>query len=154
MRKKAQVSVEYMFIIGLAMTILIPGSMIFFKYSQSSNEGLVATQINRIGKNLIDTADSIYTVGKNSWTTMDTNFPESIFEMYIIEDAQELVIKYNTARGPTEAVFFSDTPIQGEHPRTDDTNIQDITPLFHPGMMHIKVESKGDVVIIGETVVV
>ncbi|MBU1767822.1 MAG: hypothetical protein KJ648_06960, partial [Candidatus Omnitrophica bacterium] len=108
MHKKAQISTEYMFIIGLAMAILIPGSVIFYQYTQTSNEQSIAAQINQIGKTIINNAETIYVVGKNSWTTLQISFPETIVDAYILDSEDELVIEYATQRGVTQAVFFAD----------------------------------------------
>ncbi|MBC8501126.1 MAG: hypothetical protein ISS25_04035 [Nanoarchaeota archaeon] len=141
--KKGQVSVEYLFILTMALAIIIPGSVLFYNYSKDSNEQLVASQINRIGKNIISSAEQMYTIGKDSWVTIEVNFPESTRDAYIVDDS-ELVITYQTTRGLTEAVFFTDITIKGAYPNTN------ISSQFHHGHMNIKIESKGDHVLIGE----
>jgi uncharacterized protein (UPF0333 family) len=139
--KKAQISVEYLLIIGMAMAILIPGTIMFYNYSKDSNDQLVSNQINRIGKNIIHNSEDMYVIGKDSWTTIDVNMPESATGAYIIEN--ELIIMYSTRRGITESVFFSDVPIVGLYSGN-------ISESFHSGAMKIKIESKGDHIVIGE----
>jgi uncharacterized Fe-S center protein len=143
---KGQVAVEYLFILALALAIIVPGSMLFFNYSKGSNEKLVASQINRIGNNIINHAEEMYTIGKNSWVTIDVNFPDSTEEVYTTPDNSELIIKYNTPRGITEAVFFTDAPILGSYEGY-------ISSEFHQGHMNLKIESKGDEVLIGEPII-
>ncbi|MFC2134079.1 class III signal peptide-containing protein [Bacteroidota bacterium] len=141
--RKGQISVEYLLIIGMALAILVPGSILFYNYSKNSNEQLVASQINRIGKNIISNAEQMYTIGKNSWVTLDISFPESTTDAYIV-DGSELVIKYQTTRGITESVFFTDITIEGLFSGN-------ISNPFHSGNMKIKIESLGDRVLIGES---
>lgn len=140
--RKGQISVEYLLIIGLAMAILVPGTMMFYNYSVDSNEKLVASQINRIGKNIMTNAEQMYTIGKDSWITIDVNFPETARSAYTVDNS-ELVITYSSGRGTTEAVFFSDIDIRGAYSN-------DLSPTFHAGNMKIRIESKGNYVLIGE----
>jgi len=140
--KKGQVSVEYLFILTMALAIIIPGSVLFYNYSKESNEQLVASQINRIGKNIISSAEQMYTIGKDSWVTIEVNFPESTRDAYIVDDS-ELVITYQTTRGLTEAVFFTDITIKGVYSGN-------LSQQFHHGHMNIKIESEGGQVLIGE----
>jgi len=142
-KSKAQVSVEYLFIIGMALAIIVPGSILFYKYSQDSNEKLVASQINRIGKNIINEVERMKAIGKYSWTTLEVNFPESTRN--VSTNDYELIIFYQTDRGITESVFFSDVNISGEYSR-------DISQDFHSGYMKIKIESKEGYVSIQERV--
>ena len=132
--KKAQVAVEYLFILALALAIIIPGSVLFLNYSQESNEKIINSQINQIGDNIIDQAENIFTIGKESWITLEISIPEKVTKMYIIDD--ELVIEYNTKSGITEAVFFSGVPIQGGFGGN-------ITNNLHFGYMSVKIESLG-----------
>jgi|FLOH01.1.fsa_nt_gi hypothetical protein len=142
--KKAQISVEYLFIIGLSLAIIIPGSMLFFNYTNESNEKLVSSQINSIGKNVVNSAGEVYTLGKGSFITLDMNLPESVVNIYTIGD-YELVIEYRTGNGVTEAVFFSDVKIYGAYDG-------EVSGDFHTGFMPLKIESMGGNVTIIERV--
>ena len=142
-KTKGQISVEYLLIIGMALGILVPGSILFYNYSKNSNDQLVASQINRIGKNIIGNVEQMYIIGKNSWVSVDVSFPENTLGAYIVDNS-ELVITYQTSRGITEAVFFTDIKIVG-------TYSGNITDEFHSGFMKIKIESLGDQVLIGES---
>lgn len=142
--QKAQISVEYMFILALALAIIVPGSMLFYRYSQESNDRLVAGQINQIGKNIINHAKEMETVGKNSWTSTEIVFPNSVLGAYIVGDS-ELVIPYMTTRGVTRAVFFSDSRIRGAYNGN-------ISQSFHQGYMKIKIESMGEYILIQESI--
>jgi len=141
--KKGQIAVEYLFILALALAIIVPGSMLFFNYSRDSNEKLTASQINKIGDNIINQAEDIYSIGKNSWTTVETNFPETTINAYIIDN--EFIITYNTPHGVTEGVFFSNVPIQGAYGNN-------ISSEFHMGFTSIRIESKGGYVLISEEI--
>lgn len=144
MKSKAQVSVEYLFIIGLALGIIIPGSMMLLYYSKESNERILTSQLNQIGTNLINNAEKMYITGKGSWITIELSFPEGTVNA-VIMDNSELVITYLTPRGPSTAIFFSDINITG-------TFGGNLSPEFHSGQFNLKIESKGSYVSIGEIV--
>jgi len=143
--RKAQVSIEYLFILSLALAIIIPGSSLFYSYSKDSNEQIVASQINRIGNNILTNAEQMYAIGKDSWITLEVSFPESTLDAYVVDNS-ELVITYQTSRGVTESVFFTDIPIAGKY-------AGNLSSQFHVGNMKVKIESVGNKVLIGERVV-
>jgi len=113
-RKRAQVSVEYLIIIGISFAILIPGGYFFYKYSQSSNEATIRTQISQVGNSILTNAESIYGLADGSLVTLDLRYPKNVRDMYIL-DGKELVIKYEVSSGINEAVFFSKVSLAGNY---------------------------------------
>ena len=75
MPKNAQSALEYLMIIGLTFGIIIPTVYLFYSYSKESNIQIVDSQINSIGRNIINSAESIYYSGKNSKTILEFNMP-------------------------------------------------------------------------------
>lgn len=57
--RKGQVSVEYLIMIGISLAILIPASVFFLNYSQSSNNGVIRSQVNKIGSLMIINSEQI-----------------------------------------------------------------------------------------------
>ncbi|HEY9701459.1 MAG TPA: class III signal peptide-containing protein, partial [Allocoleopsis sp.] len=98
---KAQVSVEYLIIIGVSLAVLIPGTYFFYEYSKSSNEGAIRSQINQIGSSIISNAESVYGLGEGSLVTTEVRYPKNIRDVYILDDS-ELVIKYELSSGMNE----------------------------------------------------
>ncbi|HYD02844.1 MAG TPA: hypothetical protein VEC16_00945 [Alphaproteobacteria bacterium] len=113
-KSKAQVSVEYLIIIGVSFAILIPGSYFFYGYSKNSNEAAVRSQINQMGNSIITNAESIYGLGEGSLVTLELRYPRNIRDVYILSD-NELVIRYELSSGINEAVFFSKIPLSGNY---------------------------------------
>lgn len=114
LKSKAQVSVEYLIIIGLSFSILIPGGYFFYNYSKNSNEGTIRTQITQIGTAMITSAESIYGLSEGSLVTLDLRYPPNIRDIYIL-GGKELVIKYELSSGMNEAVFFSKVTLSGNY---------------------------------------
>jgi len=106
-RKKGQGSVEYLSIVGIALMILIPATILFTNYTRSANEEVLANQLNMIGQRILNKAEEMYVVGADSWSTIEATFPES-FESATLYDGKDLVFKYGTSGGYSQVVFFVD----------------------------------------------
>ena len=147
--KRAQVSVEYLIIIGISFAILIPGGFFFYKYSQTSNEATIRSQITQVGNAILTNAESIYGLADGSLVTLDLRYPKNVRDVYIL-DGNELVIRYEVSSGINEAVFFSKVTLAGNYtyparlgcgalPCADSA----ITSgLAQPGSHQLKFESK------------
>jgi hypothetical protein len=114
LKSKAQVSVEYLIIIGVSFAILIPGGYFFYNYSKTSNDGTIRTQITQIGTSMITSAESIYGLSEGSLVTLDLRYPKNVRDIYIL-GGKELVIKYELSSGMNEAVFFSRVTLSGNY---------------------------------------
>jgi len=135
---------EYMLIVGFALVVIIPATFLFYNYSRGSNDELIASQINSIGVEMLDSVERMYIGGEHQWETLKLNLPDTVTEMYILDNT-ELVIEYNTQSGLSEAVFFSD--INMTTPTTDCVgNVCNFS--INPGYIKVRVESKGDYVLL------
>jgi len=141
---KAQSALEYLMVIALVLGIIVPVTYLFFNYTSGSNIEIVDAQVNRIGRNIIDTAESVYYSGKSSKIVVELNMPENVEDVYIIAE-RELVFKVITELGETETVFFSDIDITIAE---DD----DLTDIAGVGRKKVKIESDGTKVLIGKFV--
>jgi hypothetical protein len=111
---RAQVSIEYLIIIGISFAILIPGGYFFYNYSKGSNDATIRSQITQIGTSMITSAESIYGLSEGSLVTLDLRYPKNVRDVYIL-DGKELVIKYELSSGMNEAVFFSKIVLSGNY---------------------------------------
>ena len=144
---KAQSAVEYLMIIALTLGIIVPTSYLFFRYSSESNVQIVDVQVTRIGRNIIDTAETVYFSGESSKIVLEINMPENVEDVYIIAD-RELVFKVITELGETEIVFFSDIDIlitsdDGESECVNDGNC-DLSSLAGSGLKKVEIKSEID----------
>lgn len=105
---KGQSSIEYLFIVAIALLIIVPGTALFYQYSQTSQENIQHSKIYKIGSELVDTGEMIYSVGENSWQTIEVSFPGSVqtVKVYANDTMSELVLSYGDVH-PSDAVFFS-----------------------------------------------
>jgi hypothetical protein len=158
-KSRAQVSVEYLIIIGISLAILVPGGYFFYNYSRTSNEGTIRTQIMQIGTTMITTAESIYGLADGSMITIDLRYPKNIREVYFLE-GKEVVIKYELSSGINEAVFFSKINLTGNYTYPDRAPCASlpcvnstVTPnnFTAPGSHQLKFESRTKYVYIIQT---
>ncbi|MFC1648963.1 hypothetical protein ACFL1B_05930 [Nanoarchaeota archaeon] len=143
---KGQVSVEYLMVVGIALMILVPGAVLFYNFSKGTSDQLASARINRAGVEILSTAEAMYAVGQNSWATVAIDFPETVKNIYILND-DELVVRYEGQSGMTDAVFFSDISIVAPYPGGN------ISSNFQPGLTKIKVASRGPDVEISELII-
>lgn len=160
-KSRAQVSMEYLIIIGLSFAVLVPGGYFFYNYSKSSNEATIRTQITQIGNSILTNAESIYGLSDGSMVTLELRYPKNVRDIYIMDD-KELIIKYELSSGVNEAVFFSKVVLSGNftYPRpasapytcTQPCENSTITQnLPQQGNHQIKFESKTKYVLLTQT---
>ncbi len=109
--KRGQVSVEYTLIIGLIVIALTIAVAIAFAYATSAQYQIKLNQIDKIGKKIAETADSIYYLGQPSKSTIDLNMPEGVREILIIRDKTPNYIQFR-CKGPT-GEFYSAYYVRG-----------------------------------------
>ncbi len=103
---KAQSSTEFLIIVAISMALLVPASIIFINYVQSSTSQVSANQINVLGTEIMNKAEEMYLVGENSWTTIEISFP-SVFANASVNSNSDLVFNYETQSGVSQLVYFS-----------------------------------------------
>ena len=114
-KKEAQVSVEYMFLIGFATVIIIPLIIIYQSFIQESRDEIASVQIQQVAKEVIDAAESVYYLGEPSQTTLKVNIPDSIV-LADLSAGYEVVFKIKTKSGQSDIVQSSSINITGSLP--------------------------------------
>ena len=145
-KKKGQAAVEYIFIVSIALLLLIPGTVIFYRYSADSQSSLAHAQVYKIGNDIINTGELMFSMGV-AWQTVEVSLPGSV-ESIVVYNASpysEMVISYD-ADEKSEAVFF--TRRQLFNSTASDCAGGCKIPVV-PGVNKLRVESRqnGDVVI-------
>ena len=136
MRKRGQVSIEYIAIVGLTTIVVISLLAISNYYSREVEDTINTNQIDRIGKEVVDTAESMYYFGEPSKTTIKVFMPNGINEINIIPN--ELNFRVRTKSGLTDMPYFSSVPLNGN--------------ISHSyGFRYITIEARGEEVWINGT---
>ncbi|MFP4111669.1 MAG: hypothetical protein ACLFPQ_06655 [Candidatus Woesearchaeota archaeon] len=145
--KRGQQSVEFLIVMGIAFTMLIPTLFIFSQYTSSSNQIVAANQINRIGREMIAQSESIYFFGENSRTTLRVTFPDRINSIHINpknppeSNLTEIVFNVSLFGGNSDLVYFSNVNITANF--TADYSMKD---AVSEGLKTFRIESFGDYV--------
>lgn len=139
--KRAQISLEYLVIVGVALALLLPGVYFFFAYSKGSIEGTTNNRLNDIGLQMVSTAKGSYALGNGARQTIEFVMPEGVEEIRLNSSTSgsgtELMFVYNTPYGLSETVFFSDIILLNQ--TNDSSGIIAVTP--HPGVSRYRFDS-------------
>ncbi|MBI3034158.1 hypothetical protein HYY72_03280 [Candidatus Woesearchaeota archaeon] len=128
---KAQVSTEYLIVVSFALLLTIPTIVIFFSQSTDNIEQVNNQQAKQIARKIIDSAESVYYLGKPSATTLKVVMPGGIQKIDITN--RMIVITIDERAGPTDIIEVSSVNLTGS-----------LSPSS--GVMHIRVENIGDMV--------
>ena len=118
---KAQVSVEYMLVMGFAALMTIPLLLIYYTYTSDSSDTVATSQALQIARKIADSSEAVYYLGKPSQTTLKLNFPERIASTNL--SSKEVVFKIKTKNGITDVVQVSSVNITGSLPTSQGIHI-------------------------------
>ena len=118
-KKEAQISVEYMVIIGFVTIITIPLIIIYYSFVQDSGDDITSTQISQVAKKIVNAAESVYYLGEPSQTTLRVNIPNNVVLANL--SGYEVVFKVKTRSGVVDIVQSSNVNITGSLPTNMST---------------------------------
>lgn len=108
--KKAQISVEYVLVIGFIIVALTIAVSLAFFYSSSAKYQIRLNQIDKVGKKIAETADSVYYLGYPSKATIDLIMPEQVEEILILNDNNSgrhyIRFKFKGISGESYATYY------------------------------------------------
>jgi hypothetical protein len=143
--RKAQSGVEYMAVIGIALLVLTAGTLILANYSNSINDQVISNQLSIIGNTIMNSAESMYVLGNESWMTIEFNLP-NVINTVSINGNQDFVFSFYNSVGVSNVVFFSDkfNISNGTYPC--DPKYCDVALVA--GINRVKIKSEGEYVTI------
>lgn len=130
-RRKGQVSMEYIVIVGFVAVLVIPMLLIFYTYADRTEDEIISNQVQKIGHTISDSAEAMYYLGEPSRTKIRAYFPKNINNITIGNN--ELVFTVNVKEGLDQVVVYTPIPIQG-------------TLDEHSGYHNIQIRSMGNYV--------
>lgn len=135
----AQSSLEYLLVVALTLAIIVPTAYLFYNYSKESSQEITDSQITKIGKSIVDTAETIFYSGQGSKTTLELNVPDNVQSAQII-DGREIVLSLTTNFGISEIVFFSSVNISTSGSNCEQMVCQ-LPELASSGLKKVKIEA-------------
>ncbi len=113
---KAQLSVEYLFVIALAMSMVLITAYVFFVQTSESSEQQQLATVEIMGRDIISVAKSVYYSGGISKKTVQYTMPSIVNNIYVADNA--LVFNVTSQGSTYDLVYFSDVPLEGNFPET------------------------------------
>jgi hypothetical protein len=86
-RHKSQISFEFLAVLTISLALLASGLYLMLDYTRQSSNTIVDYQINQIGSLLADTAATVNEYGKDAKVVVDTEFPDKITNMTIMNNS-------------------------------------------------------------------
>ncbi|MFC1753265.1 hypothetical protein ACFL96_07715 [Thermoproteota archaeon] len=109
--RRAQLSMEYLTIVGFVAAIIIPMTLIYLTYSDQTEDHIISNQVSNIANKLGDTAESVYYLGEPSKTKLRMYFPDHIDNITI--SGYEIVFYVRTKHGVDEVVVSMPVNVSG-----------------------------------------
>jgi len=110
MNKKAQVSIEYTLVIGLVILTLTIAVAVAFAYSSSAKSQIRMNQIDKIGKKISETSDSIFYLGYPSKATIEVTMPDTIKDIMLVRrvapERDYIQFNYTGSGGDAYSVYY------------------------------------------------
>ena len=124
----AQISMEYMVIVGFALLLTIPTIVIFFSQSTQTIEQVNTAQAKQIARKIVDNAEKVYYLGKPATTTIKVSMPSGVESIFI--SGKEVMISVRGTSGVSDIVEVSTVNITGNLTASS-------------GVRHIRIENIG-----------
>lgn len=141
--KFAQVSIEYLIVVGFVTFVLISILGIAFFYSGIVRDKIKENQINSFANKVISTSESVFYSGAPSKATITAYLPDNVKDISIAEDAggYTLFINFSSGSGLNKRGFSSKVHIEENS----------TSPISHSqGLKKIEITAQSDKVIIGQ----
>ena len=142
MVSRAQVSLEFLMVVGIAMVLLTASSVAIFQFTQQQTDQSDMQQAATVGYQIINQAANVYTYGSGSFVRVTGNVPSSVQQIYVVEDT--LIFEVRTREGIVPVQVFSDIPINGIYASGDGkVHVNASGSQIQHGNVGFRVESKG-----------
>jgi hypothetical protein len=114
---RAQVSTEYILVAAMIMMLLLPGIYLFYSYSHRSTAKIGNAQLDKFGRDILRTAESVYYMGNPARMTIEGQLPDKILDINASIDwnngVNELVFIRDVDSKRSEYVYSSAVNING-----------------------------------------
>ncbi len=131
MRKKSQVSMEYMMIVGFSLLLIIPALLLFNEEKRDIKDSVTISQSDEIIRKLIDTSEKVHYLGEPSKITIKVFMPSNIKSISITNKSILFMLDIDN----------KDFPVYGYSTINISGNLS-----TGPGIRYISIESHGSYV--------
>ncbi|MFW5991224.1 MAG: class III signal peptide-containing protein [Candidatus Nanoarchaeia archaeon] len=82
-KKRGQVSLEYVLMVGIALMLLMPLMLIYINHQQTIKDDVNIIQSRKIVESIVDNSEKLHFIGSPAKTTLKARFPEEIQDINI-----------------------------------------------------------------------
>ncbi len=111
MHKRAQVSTEYLIVIGFVSFLVLAVLGVAFFYTSITNDQIKVSQVSNLANKIISSAESVFYSGEPSKLTLTGYLPVGVRSFEIMSD--QIVASISTSSGVTKISFSSNVPLSG-----------------------------------------
>ncbi len=111
MKKRGQVSIEYMVVIGFVTLIILSLLLLSRYYSRDIETAINTNQIDKLAKEIVDNAEYIYYFGEPSKTTIKVFIPKEVEQIDV--NTNEINFRVATPNGDTDIFYRSAVNLSG-----------------------------------------
>lgn len=119
-KKKAQAAIEFLFVVGFAMLLIIPSLALFGRFVEETAYTATTSQVNKIGNYMLATAVQAYQGTNGTMIVIEVNFPEGVQNVTVVNE-NELVFSINIGGAESEQVYYSELPLSADFSSEDVT---------------------------------
>jgi uncharacterized protein (UPF0333 family) len=130
---KAQAAMEYLLVMAFVFVILTGILLVAYLQSSSFQTDVSAAQIQKVGNQIVDAANTVYYAGPPTKKTIKLYFPDGI--QSISFNNQTLLFTMQGSKGPYEYAVFASTNMTGQL-RTN-AGLHTISAVAKPGFVNL-----------------
>lgn len=116
-KKKGQIGVEYMIVVGFITFAIMSILALAFFYSDKIKDQIKLNQIESFATQVVNSAESVFFAGEPSKTTINLYLPSGVQDIELSQDS--LIIITQVSSGSNKRVFESKVPLNGSIPITE-----------------------------------
>jgi hypothetical protein len=137
-KRKAQISMEYLSIAGFAFLMTMPLIIVFYTQLADFNTDVSYTQMDRIAEEIVNAADSVYYMGPPSQITLKMYFPKNIKNIAFLDHYVYVNVSVNGGIRPLNVEKYRSMG-----------NLTGTLPV-HPGIHYIQIQANAENISISE----
>lgn len=130
---KSQISFEFLLTLGFIVAIIIPLLVLFYEYSNFSSDEIINSQTNLIAARIVDTAESVHSLGEPSQTNFRVTLSNKISGAVISNN--EVLFNVSTNKGTAQIYKPSTVDIHGSLPASE--GVYDVTVKAANGSVYV-----------------
>lgn len=89
---RAQVSMEFLMVVGFAFLMTAPLIIIFYQQSENINTEVTSSQLDKVASEIRDAADEVYYLGSPSMKTITVYMPKGVKSITIANNSIKFVV--------------------------------------------------------------